>query len=73
MPMPVARGVMKVGERVAHMTGKPPLIAKSVLLFLERGARPSGARARAELGWSPTPFTTGVERTLQHFRQQGWL
>ena len=73
MPMPVARGVMTVGERVARMTNKPPLIAKSVLLFLERGARPSGARARAELGWSPTPFTTGVERTLEHFRQQGWL
>jgi nucleoside-diphosphate-sugar epimerase len=73
MPMPVARTVMRVGEGVANMTGKPPLIAKSVLLFLERGARPSGARARSELGWSPTPFTTGVERTLEHFRQQGWL
>jgi nucleoside-diphosphate-sugar epimerase len=73
MPMPVARTVMRVGEGVANMTGKPPLIAKSVLLFLARGARPSGARARSELGWSPTPFTTGVERTLEHFRQQGWL
>jgi nucleoside-diphosphate-sugar epimerase len=73
LPMPVARAVMTVGERVARMTGKPPLIARSVLLFLERGARPSGARARAELGWSPTPFTTGVERTLEHFRRQGWL
>jgi nucleoside-diphosphate-sugar epimerase len=58
---------------VARMTGKPPLIAKSVLLFLERGARPSGARARAELGWTPTPFTDGVGQTLAHFRAQGWL
>jgi dihydroflavonol-4-reductase len=73
MPMGVARAVMTVGERVAQMTNKPPLIARSVLLFLERGARPSGARARAQLGWSPTPFDTGVERTLAHFRQQGWL
>ncbi len=73
MPMPVARGVMAVGERVAGITNKPPLISKSVLLFLERGARPSGARARAELGWSPTPFATGVARTLEHFRAQGWL
>jgi nucleoside-diphosphate-sugar epimerase len=55
------------------MTGKPPLIAKSVLQFLERGSRPSGARARAELGWNPTPFTTGVGQTLEHFRKQGWL
>lgn len=73
MPMGVARAVSAVGEAVARATGKPPLIAKSVLLFLERGARPSGAKARAELGWTPTPFTTGVERTLQHFRAQGWL
>jgi nucleoside-diphosphate-sugar epimerase len=73
MPMPVARAVSVAGEGVARMTGKPPLIAKSVLQFLERGSRPSGARARAELGWNPTPFTTGVGQTLEHFRKQGWL
>jgi dihydroflavonol-4-reductase len=73
MPMAVARGVSMVGERVAQVTGRPPLISRSVLLFLERGARPSGARARAELGWSPTPFGTGVERTLAYFRERGWI
>jgi dihydroflavonol-4-reductase len=41
--------------------------------FLERGARPSGERARTELGWSPTPFAAGVERTLAHFHEQGWI
>jgi nucleoside-diphosphate-sugar epimerase len=49
------------------------MISRSVLQFLERGSRPSGERARAELGWSPTPFTTGVGRTLEHFRRQGWI
>jgi dihydroflavonol-4-reductase len=73
MPLPVARGVSTVGEQVARMTGKPPLIPKSVLRFLERGSKPSGARARAELGWTPTPFATGVEQTLAHFRRQGWI
>jgi nucleoside-diphosphate-sugar epimerase len=73
MPMAVARGVSVVGERVARRTGRPPLISRSVLLFLERGSRPSGARARAELGWEPTPFASGVDRTLAHFRRQGWL
>lgn len=73
MPMPVARLVSMVGEAVARVTGRPPLIPASVLRFLERGARPSGARARAELGWNPTPFTTGVERSLAHFREKGWL
>jgi dihydroflavonol-4-reductase len=73
MPLGVARAVSVAGEGVARVTGKPPLISRSVLLFLERGSRPSGERARAELGWSPTPFTTGVERTLTYFRQRGWI
>jgi dihydroflavonol-4-reductase len=72
MPLPVARAVSTVGEGVARVTGRPPMIPRSVLQFLERGSRPSGARARAELGWEPTPFATGVERTLAYFRQQGW-
>jgi dihydroflavonol-4-reductase len=73
MPLGVAKGVSVAGEGVARVTGRPPMISRSVLLFLERGSRPSGERARAELGWSPTPFTTGVERTLEHFRRQGWV
>jgi nucleoside-diphosphate-sugar epimerase len=73
MPMAIAKGVSIAGERVARVTSRPPMIPQSVLLFLERGARPSGARARAELGWNPTPFVTGVERTLAHFRRQGWI
>ena len=73
MPLPVARAVSTVGERVAQMTGRPPLISRSVLRFLERGSRPSGERARQELGWTPTPFATGVERTLASFREKGWI
>jgi dihydroflavonol-4-reductase len=73
MPLAVAKGVSMAGEGVARVTGRPPLISRSVLLFLERGARPSGERARSELGWSPTPFTTGVERTLAYFRERGWI
>ena len=72
MPLPVARAVSAAGEGVARVTGRPPLISRSVLHFLERGSQPSGARARSELGWTPTPFRTGVEQTLAYFRQQGW-
>jgi dihydroflavonol-4-reductase len=73
MPLSIAGAVSTAGERVAQVTGRPPMIPRSVLQFLERGARPSGARARAELGWDPTPFSAGVERTLAHFRRQGWI
>jgi dihydroflavonol-4-reductase len=72
MPVAFARVVSTVGEWIAGLTGRPPMIPRSVLQFLERGARPSGARARAELGWNPTPFPTGVARTLAHFKAQGW-
>jgi nucleoside-diphosphate-sugar epimerase len=72
MPLAIARAVATAGERVAQVTGRPPMIPRSVLQFLERGSRPSGARARTELGWNPTPFAAGVERTLAYFRQQGW-
>jgi dihydroflavonol-4-reductase len=72
MPLAIARAVSTAGERVAQVTGRPPMIPRSVLRFLERGSRPSGARARTELGWNPTPFAAGVERTLAYFRQQGW-
>lgn len=73
MPLPIARAVSAAGERVAQVTGRPPMIPRSVLRFLERGSRPLGERARTELGWSPTPFATGVERTLASFRQKGWI
>ena len=72
MPLPVARAVSVAGERVARVTGRPPMIPRSVLQFLVRGSRASGERARTELGWTPTPFATGVERTLAYFRQRGW-
>jgi nucleoside-diphosphate-sugar epimerase len=73
MPLPVARAVSTAGERVAQVINRPPMIPRSVLQFLERGSRPSAARARNDLGWNPTPFPTGVERTLVYFRQQGWI
>jgi nucleoside-diphosphate-sugar epimerase len=73
MPLPVARAVSTAGERVAQVINRPPMIPRSVLQFLERGSRPTAARARNDLGWNPTPFPTGVERTLVYFRQQGWI
>lgn len=73
MPLPLAKVLSAIGEPVAQMTGKPPMIARSLLQFFERDARPTGARARAELGWKPTPFVTGVEKSISYFRTQGWI
>jgi dihydroflavonol-4-reductase len=73
MPLPVARVVSSLGEGVAQLTGSPPMIPRSLLQFFARDARPTGARARSELGWKPTPFATGVQRSLEYFRQRGWV
>lgn len=73
MPLAIARVVSMVGEGVAQVVGSPPMIPASLIQFFERDARPTGALARRELGWSPTPFVTGVERSLAYFRQRGWI
>lgn len=72
MPLGIARVLSMVGERVAQVTGSPPMIPGSLIQFFERDARPTGALARRELGWNPTPFVTGVERSLAYFGQRGW-
>ena len=72
LPLALARVVSTAGEQVARVTSRPPMIPRGVLQFLELNARPSAAHARAELGWNPTPFATGLERTLAYFSEQGW-
>jgi len=52
------------GERVARLTGRPPLVARGELHFVLWNAAPDSAKAQRELGWRPTPFEDGVRRTL---------
>ncbi len=73
MPLGIARGVSALGERVARLTGRPPLIPRGALHFLESHAHPNATRARTELDWDPIDFTTGLEQTLEHFRREGWI
>jgi dihydroflavonol-4-reductase len=72
MPLAIARVISMVGAPLAQITGSPPMIPTSLIQFFERDARPTGALARRELGWNPTPFVTGVERSLAYFGQRGW-
>lgn len=71
MPTVLARLVAEVGEMVSTMTGRPPLLPKGQLQFLQYGAVPSGARAVRELGWRPRPFAQGLEETLAFLREHG--
>jgi dihydroflavonol-4-reductase len=71
MPIAIAKVVASVGELVSGLTGKPPLLPKGQLEFLQYGAMPSGAKAMRELGWKPRSFEQGLSQTLEFLREQG--
>jgi dihydroflavonol-4-reductase len=73
MPLAIARLVAEVGEFVSGWTGRPPLLPKGQLAFLQYGAVPSSDRARRELGWTPRPFDQGLRETLEFLNEQGRL
>jgi len=73
MPLSIARAVSTVGEAVARVTKKAPLIPRGALHFLESDARPDASRAKEQLGWTPRPFDEGLRRTLEHFHGQAWI
>jgi dihydroflavonol-4-reductase len=65
LPLPAAKGVSIVGEWVADIINKPPLIPKGQLHFLQWGATPRSDKAKQELGWSPLPFREGIRKTIE--------
>lgn len=71
LPVAVAKVVASVGEFVSGLTGRPPLLPKGQLEFLQYGAVPSGAKAVRELGWDPRPFERGLRETLEFLRAHG--
>lgn len=68
LPLGVGRLVSFAGERLARLTGRPPLIPRGQLHFLQWGARPVNDKARRDLGWEPTPIAAGLEQTLAYLR-----
>lgn len=64
MPGWIAHVVAVAGEAVARLIGRPPLIPRGQLHFLESGADPDATRARRDLGWAPTPFREALAPTI---------
>ena len=73
MPIRAARGASVLGEAVAKVSRRPPLIPRGTLHFLESHPVPDATRAREELGWMPREFEVGVGPALDHFRAEGWI
>lgn len=71
MPVGIAKIVASVGEMVSGWTGKPPLLPRGQLQFLQYGAAPSGQKAMRELGWKPRTFEQGLVETLEFLREHG--
>jgi dihydroflavonol-4-reductase len=64
LPTAVAKAMAAVGEPVARLTGKPPLMPKGQLHFFLWNAAPDSSKAQRELGWQPTPLDQGLRETL---------
>lgn len=73
MPLWMGRAISAAGEGLSMVTGKPPLIPKGQLHFLQWQAIPDASRAVRELGWEPVKFEEGIRRTIVHLRQSGAL
>jgi dihydroflavonol-4-reductase len=66
MPMGIVKAVAAIGEWWAGITGKPPLIPKGQLHFMQWQAFPKNNKARQVLGWSPTPLRSGLQQTIAY-------
>ncbi|MCK9895587.1 NAD-dependent epimerase/dehydratase family protein [Frankia sp. AgB32] len=64
IPPVLASALAAGGELVARMIRQPPPLARGQLHYLRWNAVPDASRARAELGWEPTPLAEGLRRTL---------
>ncbi len=67
LPTVLARTVSIVGEAVAKLTRRAPLIPAGQLQFLLEDVHPSAARARRDLGLTVTPLADGLRTTLAAF------
>ena len=73
LPLWLCSVVATAGELAAGITGKPPLIPKGQLKFLQVDSYPTAKRATEELGLSFTPLATGLALTIAWLRETGKL
>ena len=71
LPLPVARGLVALGEPIAGLTGRPPLLPAGQAAFFRWNAAPDATKAREKLGWKPTPLDTGIAATIEAMEARG--
>lgn len=73
LPLWLCSFVSTTGEWIAGLTGKPPLIPKGQLKFLQVDSFPTAKRATDELGLRFTPLADGLAATIAWLRATGKL
>ena len=64
MPVPVARALAGVGEGVARVIRRPPLLPSGQLTYFLWQAHPDSSKAQRELGWKPILLEEGIRSAL---------
>lgn len=70
-PVWLVRSLAAVSAPLARMFRFRPLVAPGQLSFLLWNARVDASKARAVLGFQPTPLARGVEMTIAFLREKG--
>ena len=73
IPLWLASMVSAMGELKGKLVGRPPLIPRGQLQFLQVDSYPSATRATDELGLRFTPLSEGLARTVAWLRATGRL
>jgi dihydroflavonol-4-reductase len=73
IPLWLARTVSAAGELKGKLIGRPPLMPRGQLQFLQVDSYPSARRATEELELPFTPLAEGLARTVAWLRQTGKL
>jgi dihydroflavonol-4-reductase len=73
LPLWLCKTIATLGEALARITRKPPLIPRGQLSFLQVDAFPTARRATEELGLPFTPLAEGLTATVEWLRAAGKL
>jgi len=73
IPLWLASAVSAAGELKGKLIGRPPLMPRGQLQFLQVGAYPSARRATEELDLPFTPLAEGLAQTVAWLRETGKL
>jgi nucleoside-diphosphate-sugar epimerase len=74
LPMPVLMTVARGVEAFGRITNRPVMLTREKASMLVQDWVCSSEETRKELGWEPkVPWSEGVPRAVEWYRQNGWL